>query len=71
MAARVLEAAECRETWTIEPGDHVPRTKVLQREAKRVKLDGAVVISCKLADRKKILNNGRCNKNIIKIKGAR
>jgi len=56
---------------TIEPGDHVPGTKVLQREAKRVKLDGAVVISCKLADRKKILNNGRCNKNIIKIKGAR
>jgi len=45
--------------------------KVLQREAKRVKLDGAVVISCKLADKKKILNNGRCNKNIIKIKGAR
>ena len=56
---------------TIAPGDHVPGTKILHREAKRVKLNGAVVVSHKLANRKEILNDVRSNKDIIKIKRTR
>jgi len=32
-------------TRAIAPGDHAPCLKVLHREAKRVKFDGAIIIS--------------------------
>ena len=54
-------------TRTIAPGNHVPRTKVLQREAKRVKFNEIVIISGKLSNRYEILNNVGCNEDIIKI----
>jgi hypothetical protein len=42
--------------------------KVLHRETKRVKIDGAVIISSKLMNRYNIFNNARCNENIAKMK---
>jgi hypothetical protein len=45
-----------------------PSKKVLHREIKRVKIDGAIIISSKLTNRHKIFNNARCNNNITKIK---
>jgi hypothetical protein len=45
-----------------------PSKKVLHREIKRVKIDGAIIISGKLTNRHKIFNNARCNNNITKIK---
>ena len=56
---------------TIELGDHVLGFEILQGKAKRVKLNGAVVVSHKLANGKEILNDVRSNKDIIKIKRTR
>ena len=50
----------------IAPSDHVPSAEILQRKTKRVKFYGAGVISGKLTDRDKILDEARCDKNIIK-----
>ena len=50
----------------IASGDHGPSADVLQRKTKRVKFYGAGVISGKLTDRDKILDEARCDKNIIK-----
>ena len=49
----------------IAPSDHVPSAEVLQRKTKRVKFYGAGVISGKLTHRDKILDEARCDKNII------
>lgn len=55
----------------IAPGDHVPGTKILHREAKRVKFNGTLIVSSELAHRYERLNNIRSNKNIIKNKRTR
>ena len=47
---RGRQAKRIKRTEAIAPGDHVPRPKVLHREAKRVKLNRAIVVSGKLAD---------------------
>jgi hypothetical protein len=55
----------------IAPNDCVPGIKILHRKAKRVKFHGTIITSRKLTNIKKILNDIRCNKNIVKIKLAR
>jgi hypothetical protein len=44
-------------TGAIAPGDHVPGLQVLHRKAKRIKLDGAVIIGGKMTNRNQILND--------------
>jgi hypothetical protein len=44
-------------TGAIAPGDHVPGLQVLHRKAKRIKLDGAVIIGGKTTNRNQILND--------------
>jgi hypothetical protein len=53
---------------TVTPKKPTPSKKVLHRETKRVKIDGAVIISSKLTNGDKIFNNVRCNENIAKMK---
>jgi hypothetical protein len=55
----------------IAPDDHIPGTKILHKEAKRVKFNRTVVVSSGLTSGNKILNNVRSNKHIIKVKGTR
>jgi hypothetical protein len=45
-----------------------PRKKVPHRKTKRIKIDGAIIISSELTNGDKIFNNARCNKNIAKMK---
>jgi len=52
-------------TGAIAPDDHVPREKILHRTTIRVKLHRAIVINSKLANRNKILDKLRRNKNVI------
>jgi hypothetical protein len=49
---------------TIAPGESGLGTQILHREAKRVKLNGTVVINGELSNGDKILNNIRSNKNV-------
>ena len=44
-------------TGAIAPGDHVPGLQILHRKAKRIKLDGAVIVGCKTTNRNQILND--------------
>jgi hypothetical protein len=55
----------------IAPGNHVLGSEILHREVNRVKFHGTTIIAGKLMNIKKILNNFRCNKNIIEIERAR
>jgi uncharacterized Zn-binding protein involved in type VI secretion len=43
----------------IAHGDHVLCLQILHRKAKRIKLDGAVIVSGKMANGNQILNNVR------------
>jgi len=45
--------------------------KILNSKTKRVKFDRAFVIFCKATNRNKIIDNVRCDKNIIKSKRTR
>jgi hypothetical protein len=53
---------------TIASKKFTPRKKVPHRKTKRIKIDGAIIISSELTNRDKIFNNARCNKNIAKMK---
>src|SRR6185369_1221401 len=44
---------------------------MLYSEARRIKLDGTRIVSCKLTNGKKVMNHLRSNKDIGKTKGAR
>ena len=46
-------------TRAIAPGDHAPCLKVLHRKAKRIKLDGTVIINGKTVNGNQVLNNAR------------
>lgn len=52
----------------ITPDDEPPSKQILHREAKRVKLNGSRVVSSKLVNKHKTLNNIRCHKNVLKMK---
>jgi hypothetical protein len=41
--------------------------EILDRKAKRAKLHRTPIVSSKAANKQKILNNIRCDKNIIKV----
>jgi hypothetical protein len=63
---RVLERIKLPRT--IASKKFTPRKKVPHRKTKRIKIDGAIIISSELTNRDKIFNNARCNKNIAKMK---
>jgi hypothetical protein len=63
---RALESVKLPRTVT--PKKLMLSKKVLHRETKRVKIDGAIIISSKLTNRDNIFNNARCNENIAKMK---
>src|SRR6185503_2434974 len=49
----------------------MPGGQILDSEARRTKLDGTRIVSCKLTNGKKVMNHLRSNKDIRKTKGAR
>jgi hypothetical protein len=53
---------------TVAPKKLTSGKKVHHRKTKRVKIDGAIIISSRLMNRDKIFNYARCNKNIGKMK---
>jgi hypothetical protein len=53
---------------TIASKKFTPRKNVLHRKTKRIKIDGAIIISSELTNGDKIFNNAGCNKNITKMK---
>jgi hypothetical protein len=53
---------------TIASKKFTPRKKIPHKKTKRIKIDGAIIISSELTNRDKIFNNARCNKNIMKMK---
>jgi hypothetical protein len=63
---RVLERIKLPRT--IASKKFTPRKKVPHRKTKRIKIDGAIIVSTELTNRDKIFNNARCNKNIAKMK---
>jgi hypothetical protein len=65
---RVLERIKL--PCTIASKNFTPRKKFPHRKTKRIKIDGAIIISSELTNRDKIFNNARCNKNIAKMKRA-
>jgi hypothetical protein len=62
---RVLERIKLPRT--IASKKFTPRKKVYHRKIKRIKIDGAIIISSELMNGDKIFNNARCNKNIAKM----
>ena len=55
----------------VTPEERTPGGRILDSEARRVKLDGTRVVSCKLTNGKKIMNHPRRNKDIGKTKRTR
>jgi hypothetical protein len=53
---------------TIASKKFTPRKKVPHRKTKRIKIDGAIIVSSELMNGEKIFNNARCNRNITKMK---
>jgi hypothetical protein len=66
MGRQVLERIKLPRT--IASKKFMPRKKVPNRKTKRIKIDGAIIISSELTNSDKIFNNARCNKNITKMK---
>jgi hypothetical protein len=66
MGRRVLERIKLPRT--IASKKFTPRKKVPHGKTKRIKIDGAIIISSELTNGDKIFNNARCNKNITKMK---
>ena len=55
----------------VTPEERTPGGRILYSEARRVKLDGTRVVSCKLTNIKKVMNHPRSNKDIGKKKRTR
>jgi hypothetical protein len=51
--------------------ERTPRGRILYSKARRVKFDGTRIVSCKLANGKKVMNHLRSNKDIGKTKRTR
>jgi hypothetical protein len=51
----------------IAPADQTPGPEVLHRKTKGIKLDRAIIIGCKLANRNKVFDDVRGDKNIVKV----
>lgn len=49
----------------IAPDDHVLRSEILHRKTKRVKFDRTIIVNGELANRNKVLNDARRNKNVV------
>jgi hypothetical protein len=68
---RLQKLQRIERTGAVTPNDLSPRTKILNRTAKRVKLHRIIVIRRKLAYQNKVLNKTRRNKGITKMKITR
>ena len=55
----------------VTPEERTPGGRILYSKTSRVKLDGIRVVSCKLTNRKKVMNHPRSNKYIGKKKRTR
>jgi hypothetical protein len=66
MGRRVLERIKLPRT--IASKKFTPRKQIPHRKTKRIKIDGAIIISSELTNRDNFFNNARCNKNITKMK---
>ena len=55
----------------VTPEERTPGGRILYSEARRIKLDGTRIVSCKLTNGKKVMNHLRSNKDIVKTKRAR
>ena len=55
----------------VTPEEQTLGGRILYSEARRVKLDGTRVVSCKLTNIKKVMNHPRSNKDIGKTKRTR
>jgi hypothetical protein len=64
-------AAGCREVLCCYTKEEVPGMEILHRNTNRIKFNRNEIISGKLSDRQKILDNVTSNKNIIKTKTTR
>jgi hypothetical protein len=54
-------------TGAIAPKNHAPGRDILNRETESVKLYSAMIVLSKLTNKSQITNQGRNNKNIIKL----
>jgi hypothetical protein len=63
---RVLERINLPHTIALKK--FTPRKKGPSQKNQKVKINGEIIISSELANRDKIFNNARCNKNIAKMK---
>ena len=52
----------------IVPSEYLPRCQILHRQTKRVKSQNYSIVNTKLANRNKIFDEGRGNKNIAEKK---
>ena len=55
----------------VTPEERTPGGLILYSEARRVKLDGTKIVSCKLTNGEKVMNHLRNNKDIGKTKRTR
>ena len=65
------EAKSVKEPRAVKPEERTLGGRILYSEARRVKFDGTRIVSCKLTNRKKVINHLRSNKDIGKTKRAR
>ena len=52
---------------TVAPKKLTRDNEVLHRKTKRVKIDRTIVIGSKLTDKNQILNDARCNEDVMKM----
>ena len=71
MVQRKTEGEGVKGPRAVTPEERTPGGRILYSEAKRVKLDGTRVVSCKLTNEKKVTNHPRSNKDIGKTKRTR
>jgi len=64
------DAEGVKRPLAVAPKVGTPRGQILHSKTRRVKLNRAGVVSSKLANRKKVVNHRRCNKNVGKTKRA-
>ena len=65
---RKEEAEECKGVLGVTSEERTPGSRILHSKTRRVKLNRTRVISSKLANRKKVVNHLRSNKDFNKAK---
>ena len=62
------EAEECKGARAVTSEERTPGSRILHSKTRGVKFDRTGVVSSKLANRKKVVNHLRSNKNIRKTR---